>query len=223
MLHFASLESPAPVWTLSPIEDAAVKTLRAHDPLTFEGDKADRLFEVLEGVIRVYKVFQDGRRQIMSFAFPGDIIGFAHEDTYSFDCDALVFSRVRAISKASLLRTVRERPELGEKMLAAASRQITAAQNLSIVLCRKSALERVASFLCTLAGRHQFLACSGTVSLPMTRADIADYLGLTIETVSRNITKLRGLGVISLPKTGYVQIENIQRLQSLADCEVDLH
>ncbi|WP_404404602.1 helix-turn-helix domain-containing protein [Pelagibacterium halotolerans] len=221
MGQIQSAQDGISAWPVSSALDTGLRTLRAHDPLIFEGDDADHLYEVIEGVIRVYKVFYDGRRQIMAFAFPGDIIGLGQADIYSFDCDALTFARVRTISKADLLRTVRERPELGAQMLEMASREITAAQSLSITLCRKSAIERVASFLCSLAERRRDIGTSQTLSVPMTRADIADYLGLTIETVSRNITKLKSLDVISLPTPGTVLIHDMKRLKRIGDCEVD--
>ncbi|MCD7060758.1 helix-turn-helix domain-containing protein [Pelagibacterium xiamenense] len=216
------IQASAPVWGAASVLDMGIRTLRAQDPLIFEGDDADHLYEVVEGVVRVYKVFYDGRRQIISFAFPGDIIGLGQTDTYSFDCDALTFARVRAIPKADLLRTVRERPELGAQMLEMASREITAAQSLSITLCRKSAIERVASFLCGLAERRRHTAAGQTLSVPMTRADIADYLGLTIETVSRNITKLKSLQVISLPEPGAIVIHDMKQLKRIGDCEAGI-
>ncbi|WP_196258989.1 helix-turn-helix domain-containing protein [Pelagibacterium limicola] len=222
MLSALAIENTAYASAPMPSRDPAIRTVRPHEPLLFEGDDADHLYEVIEGVIRVYKLFQDGRRQIISFAFPGDVIGLGQGDTYSYDCDAVVFSRVRVIPKGDLMRMVRERADLGEKMLEMAAREISAAQNLSIVLCRKSAIEKVANFLCALADRRRSTAAD-VVGVPMTRLDIADYLGLTIETVSRNISKLRSMGIISLPRSGVVAINDMQRLRRIGDCDVGLH
>lgn len=217
------VQSGAPAWPASLALGTGLRTLRAHDPLVFEGDDVDHLYEVIEGVIRVYKVFYDERRRIMAFASPGDIIGLGQGDTYSFDCDALTFARVRTIPKADLLRVLRERPELGAAMLEMASREINAARSLSITLCRKSAIERVASFLCSLAERRYVIGSSQTLSIPMTRAGIADYLGLTIETVSRNITKLKSLDVISLPGLGTILVHGTDRLKRIGDCDAGVH
>lgn len=210
----------APIWIGPRGTEAGIRSLRAQDPLFFEGDDAGSLYEVIEGVLRVCKVFSDGRRQIISFAFPGDLIGFGQTDVFSFDCDALTYARVRAIPKSSLLRTALERSELGEKLLAIAANEVNSVQNLSILLCRKSAIERVASFLVYLSKR---LGEEAKIVMPMTRADIADYLGLTIETVSRNITKLRGMGVISLPGSGSISIRDMRQLCQIAECDGAMH
>ena len=106
-------------------------------------------------------------------------------------------------------------------VLDVAFRELSAARDLSMVLCRKSAIEKVASFLCSLAERRRSLGPTGMMSLPMTRSDIADYLGLSIETVSRNITKLRVKRIISLPRAGLVLIHDMDRLKRIGDCETD--
>lgn len=216
MLQTLQNDTTTPVWTGARGAETGIRSLRAHDPLFFEGDDAGSLYEVVEGVLRVCKVFSDGRRQIISFAFPGDLIGFGQADFFKFDCDALTPARVRAIPKSSLLRTALERPELGEKLLAIAASEVNSVQDLSILLCRKSAIERVASFLIYLSKR---LGEKARIVLPMTRADIADYLGLTIETVSRNITKLRGMGVIALPGGSSIAISDMTLLRQIAECD----
>ena len=198
------------------------KIYHPHDMLFYEGDDAANLYEVVEGVARVYKIFADGRRQVIAFAFPGDLLGFGENGTYRFDCDALTKLRVRTIPRTSLLRAVRERPELGEKVLALAANEITTMQNLSILLCRKSALERLATFLVYLANRQHDNGATAC-ALPMSRADIADYLGLTIETVSRNFTKLRTRQVIELLDSSSFQINDMSRLSAIAECEGPVH
>lgn len=203
--------------------ESNIRTLQAHEALFYEGDDTANLYEVIEGVVRVYKIFADGRRQVISFAYPGDLIGFGQAETFRFDCDALTRARVRVIPQNSLLRAVRERPELGEKILAIAANQVNSMQDLSIMLCRKSAIERLASFLIYLVRRSPESMASSQVSLPMTRADIADYLGLTIETVSRNFTKLRTMGIIALVGTGAVQVRDMNRLRQLSECEDSIH
>jgi len=217
MLTTAHETGTTPLWAFSPNADKGVRFLRPQERLIFEGDDADHLYEVLDGVLRIYKMFLDGRRQVTAFAFAGDVIGFSQGESFDFDCDALTAARVRAIPRSGLLRAVRERPEFGEKLLAVAASEATSARNLSITLGRKSAIERVASFLCSLADRQD--GAKGTIALAMTRADIADYLGLTIETVSRNITKLRALGLITLQGASAVRVDNMPRLRRIAECE----
>lgn len=196
-----------------------VRLLSAYDALFREGDETTGFYEILSGSVRAYKIFPDGRRQIVAFAFAGDIVGFGHGDTYRFDCDALTATRVRAIPKSSLLRAMRERPELAEKLLKVAGDEVASMQDLSILLCRKTAIERMASFLLSMAGR----ASSAMVPLPMCRADIADYLGLTIETVSRNMTRLRAMRVIDLPNRGNFVVRDLDRLRLLAQCDGHMH
>ena len=93
--------------------------------LFHEGDSADALYEVVTGVFRATKVFQDGRRQVVAFAYPGDVIGFGHGESYRFDCDALTPARVQVTARGDLAHAMRNRPELGEKLLAMAAGEAT--------------------------------------------------------------------------------------------------
>ncbi len=191
--------------------------------LFHEGDSADALYEVVTGVFRATKVFQDGRRQVVAFAYPGDVIGFGHGDSYRFDCDALTPARVQVTARGDLGQAMRSRPELGEKLLAMAAGEVASMHDLSVLLCRKSAMERIAGFLVSLASRTGKLGNDKRVSLPMCRADIADHLGLTIETVSRNLTKLKVRRIVDLPDRGNFVIRDLERLRALAECETVVH
>ena len=205
------------------IGTSATRLLAAYDPLFREGDEATGFYEILSGTVRAYKIFPDGRRQIVAFAFAGDIVGFGHGDTYRFDCVALTTTRVRAIPRSSLLRAMRERPDLCEKLLEVAGGEVANMQDLSILLCRKTAVERIASFLLTMAAKTSGPLTGRQLPLPMCRADIADYLGLTIETVSRNMTRLRAMRVIDLPNRGSFVVRDLDRLRLLAQCEGNMH
>ncbi|WP_297109873.1 helix-turn-helix domain-containing protein [uncultured Devosia sp.] len=201
----------------------AGRVVGATTVLFHEGDKADALYEVVSGVFRATKVFSDGRRQVVAFAYPGDIIGFGHGENYRFDCDALTPARVQVTARGDVLAAARNRPELGEKLLAMAAGEIATMHDLSVLLCRKSAMERVAGFLISLAARSGSPANDQRVNLPMCRADIADHLGLTIETVSRNLTKLKLRGIVELPDRGSFVIRDLVRLQDQAECEAVVH
>jgi len=221
-MHMSSIVSASPVSAPWPGAQATffdTKILQPHDTLFYEGDAADNLYEVLEGVVRSCKIFADGRRQVISFAFAGDLIGFGQGDVFGFDCDALSTVHVRVIPKSALLKTARERPEFGEKLLEVAANQVASIQSLSILLCRKSAIEKIASFLFDMAGRKPDVVEGAQISLPMNRSDIADFLGLTIETVSRTLTKLRMMNVIGLPNRGNFTVLNMGKLRLLAECE----
>ena len=225
-MHLSSTASTVQTQTLGTVSAAgtgAARLLSAYDPLFREGDEAVSFYEILSGAVRAYKIFPDGRRQIVAFAFAGDIVGFGHGETYRFDCDALTTTTVRAIHKSSLLRAMRERPELAEKLLEVAGGEVASMQDLSILLCRKTAIERIASFLLTMAGKSQGPLTGRLLPLAMCRADIADYLGLTIETVSRNMTRLRAMRVIDLPNRGNFVVRDLDRLRLLAQCEGNMH
>ena len=203
--------------------DGPGRVVGATTVLFHEGDSADVLYEVVTGVFRATKVFQDGRRQVVAFAYPGDVIGFGHGEAYRFDCDALTPARVQVTARGDLAQAMRSRPELGEKLLAMAAGEVASMHDLSVLLCRKSAMERIAGFLLSLASRTGKLGNDRRVSLPMCRADIADHLGLTIETVSRNLTKLKVRGIVDLPDRGNFIIRDLERLQALAECETVVH
>jgi len=205
-----------------PVAEAG-RVVGATTVLFHEGDRAETLYEVVSGVFRATKIFPDGRRQVVAFAYPGDIIGFGHGETYRFDCDALTPARVQVTARGDMLQAMRERPELGEKILAMAAGEITSMYDLSDLLCRKSAVERIAGFLMALAARTGKQANDQRIALPMCRADIADHLALTIETVSRNLTKLKMRGIIDLPGRGSFVIRDLARLRQAAECENVIH
>ncbi|OYW98028.1 MAG: hypothetical protein B7Z15_22535, partial [Rhizobiales bacterium 32-66-8] len=165
----------------------------------------------------------DGRRQVVGFAYPGDIIGLGHGASYRFDCDALTPARVEISTQGEMLAAVSARPELAGRLIAMAAAEIGAMHDLSVLLCRKSAMERLAGFLMSLARRTGKLGNDERIALPMCRADIADHLGLTIETVSRNMTKLKVRGIIDLPSRGCFVIRDIERLTQLAESDPSVH
>ena len=214
----SKIETQTP-WMDGAIAASGTRRLHPLTPLFREGDETVNFYEILEGVVRAYKIFPDGRRQIVAFAFAGDIVGFGHGNSYRFDCDAITTARVRAIPRSSLLRAMRDRPELGEKLLNVAAGEVASMQDLSILLCRKTAIERIATFLISMAAKQDGSAIGQRLPLPMCRADIADFLGLTIETVSRNMTKLRAMRVIDLPDRGGFVVRDPTRLRELAECE----
>ena len=192
--------------------------MRAHEALFCEGDDAEFLYEVVEGVMCNYRILMDGRRQIISFAYPGDLIGLGQAESYRYSCEAVCGAKVRSISKGALMRDAQGHADLGHRLFEIATAELANMQEHQLLLGRKSAIEKLASFLLVLAHR----ACKeddqeASFKLPMTRTDIADYLGLTIETVSRNMTKLKVSGVIDLPQTTTVQVRDMLKLEGLAE------
>ncbi len=173
-------------------------TLKEHSCLYFEGDEVTRLYQVITGVVRLTRLLPDGRRQVIAFGYPGDVIGFPADGRHHTDCDALVDTTLRSF-KRSALEHGDEDPDLHDALLRAALREISAMQDHFMMLGRKSASEKVASFLAVITERHgRDLGAYRQITLPMARSDIADFLGLTTETVSRTFTLLRKSGVIAL-------------------------
>lgn len=216
----AATITPQTSWMGSTIASDGVRVFAPYSPLFHEGDTTANFYEIVQGVARAYKIFPDGRRQIIAFAFAGDIVGFGHGDTYRFDCDVIAATHARVIPRSSLLRAMRNRPELSEKLLDMAAGAVAGMQDHSILLCRKTAIERIAAFLLSMADRQVEPVTGRRLSLPMCRVDIADFLGLTIETVSRTLTKLRAMRVIDLPDRGCFVIRDLGQLRLLAESEL---
>jgi CRP-like cAMP-binding protein len=183
-----------------------------------EGDQRWALYQVIEGLLIGYRVFADGHRQVVFFAVPGDVVGFGHGAAHQLDCEAIVDSRVRAIPMAAMAAAVRHCPGLRERLLDVVTRQLAGMQEHSMLMGRKTAGEKIAGFLVELSQRMGQRA-DGPVelSLPMKRHDIADFLGVTVETVSRTVTKLKMMGIADVPRLGVLTILDMQRLQGLAD------
>lgn len=195
-------------------------SLSAGDALTRADDPARHVFNITSGSVRVYKLLSDGRRQITGFLFAGDFLGLATGDTYVFSAEAIEPVTACRFRKSDYRTLIRETPALETMLLARATHELVAAQNQMLLLGRKTALERVSTFLLELPAHDPARrGPEGRVHLPMTRSEIADYLGLTIETVSRVFTRLKTQGVIRLLSLTELQIENPAALLALAQGE----
>ena len=183
----------------------------------FETDPAEHVFEIVKGVLRLYKLMPDGRRAITGFLFPGEILGVSVKDRYLYSAEAVTQVRLQRYPRALLHANLAKSPGLSREVLAMACDELSAAQDQVLLLARKSAYERIASFLLSVARR---MSADGEpvreIELPMTRLDIADYLGLTIETVSRALTKLKADGLIALPTAHKVVLRRINDLMVAA-------
>lgn len=200
--------------------DALAEHLRlgAGDSLTRADDPAQHVFNITSGSVRVYKLLPDGRRQITGFLFAGDFLGLATGETYVFSAEAIEPVTACRFRKSDFRTLIRETPALETTLLDRATHELVAAQNQMLLLGRKTALERVSTFLLDLAAHDPARRNpAGNVHLPMTRTEIADYLGLSIETVSRVFTRLRTRGVIRLMSQTELRIEKQEELLALAD------
>lgn len=183
----------------------------------WEGDAATHLFQIAEGVLRVYKIIGDGRRVITGFLYPGDLVGLSLRERYLYTAEAVTKVRVRRLARSRFDEEVNASPTLRPELFARLSDEMAAAQDQMVLLARKSAEERVASFLLVLVRRLAGdTPVQPVVELPMTRLDMADYLGLTIETVSRIMTRLTGRGVIAACGRHAIVVRQLTKLEFLA-------
>lgn len=181
-----------------------------------EEDITTSFYNVLEGVMRLYKLLPDGRRQIVGFALPGDFLGMNLSGRHNFSADAIGAVNVCQFPKGPFGRFIESRPQLLRRINELAIRELSQARAHMVLLGRRSADEKVATFL--LGWRERLVALkdpSDMVALPMSRQDIADYLGLTIETVSRTFTKLERLGVIEIIHGGITLLDPA-RIEAMA-------
>lgn len=184
--------------------------------LYFEGDKVDWLYQVTSGVVRLTRLLADGRRQVIAFGYPGDIVGFPADDLHHTDCESLTDARLQRF-RLTHLENGEGDPKLHGALMRAALREISAMQDHFMMLGRKSATEKLASFLCVLAERvGEDLGAYRQITLPMRRSDIADFLGLTTETVSRTFTHLRKSKIIAIDNKHTIIIQNPTALFDLS-------
>ena len=196
-----------------------VRELRADEPLFHQGDDANLVYTVASGSLRLYRLLYDGRRQITGFALPGEFLGISVDDSHDVTAEALEPSRIWCFQRALFDDFAARNPVLRDSLLEVAREELAAAQQQFVVLGRKTAMERVASFLLYLLGRFERITghTADHVALPMSRADIADYLGLTKETISRVFGQLRNSRIMRLETLTCVQILDRPALEALAD------
>jgi CRP-like cAMP-binding protein len=190
----------------------AAMQFRRNAEIYGEKEPAEYLYKVVRGVVRTYKLLNDGRRQIGAFYLPGDIFGLEAGSDHHFTAEAIIDSTILVVKRSALVALAARQSEVARELWAITARELEHVQNLMLVLGRKNAQERVASFLLEMAGRS---ADGNAVELPMSRQDIADYLGLTIETVSRTLTQLEQSAAIGLPKSRRVVLRNRAALSRL--------
>ena len=194
----------------------SVQDIARHQIFVTEGDPADHLFNVTDGTVKVYKLLPDGRQQITGFLFAGDFLGLSFLERYGCSAEAVTRVRCCRFPRKQFAAMLTDFPGIERRLLGIASNELAAAQDHMVLLGRKTARERVSTFLLMLSRRAA--RSGGTadpVILPMTRTDIADYLGLTVETVSRTFTQLKKDGFIELREAGVVHLSNLPALEDL--------
>jgi CRP-like cAMP-binding protein len=169
-----------------------------------ESEPAEYLYKVVTGTIRTYKVLADGRRQIGAFYVPGDVFGLENGEVHSFSAEAVTESKVLVVKRSTLVALAARDTDVARQLWTITASELQRAQEHFLALI-KTAEERVVGFLLDMAAR---MSGSNQFELPMSRQDIADYLGLTIETVSRTMTQLESAAAIELPSSRRVVLRN---------------
>lgn len=175
-----------------------------------EKEPADYVYQIKTGAVRSYKLLSDGRRQIGAFHLAGDIFGLENGSGHRFTTEAIVDTTVRLIKWRSLELVAESDAMVARNLLTMTTKNLQHAEDHMLLLGRKTSLERVAAFLIEMDGR---LTPTGVLALPMYRRDIADYLGLTLETVSRALSRLHELGILGFIGNTQRQIVLLDRQQ----------
>ena len=176
-----------------------------------EGEAADFIYRVVSGAVRTYKLLADGRRQVGGFYLPGDMFGLEPGDEHAFSAEAIAESKVLVIKRSAVTALAERDNEVARQLWNLTGRELSRVQD-HILLLIKSAHERVATFLLEMAER---VSGDNAVDLLMSRQDIADYLGLTIETVSRTLTHMESLATIEVPSSRRIVLRNRAALNRL--------
>jgi CRP/FNR family transcriptional regulator, nitrogen fixation regulation protein len=221
--RFASTHTPSPVLHRMPSDRehaslgetmqlmGAMMSYPRNAEIFGENEPADYVYKVVSGAIRTYKILNDGRRQVSGFYLPGDIFGLQFADEHTFSAEAITDTKVLVVKRSALTSLAERDASIGKELLNLTSRELRRMQD-RVLLLVKSAQERVASFLLEMAER----ACANNiVELPMSRQDIADYLGLTIETVSRTLSGLETAAAIEVPSSRRIVLRNRSALNRL--------
>jgi len=215
-----------PARTANPIAEilahGPIKCLRPHEQLFRDGEEKTNIFHVLEGSFVLYRLLRNGRRQVTGFAVAGDVVGLGAGKTYRCTAEASRVAKVRALPAIALNRLANENSGLGMRLYDAMSQELATAEDLLMAVGRLSAAERVATFLLGLAnGKGRGATAHDLVELPMTRCDIADFLGLTTETVSRVLTKLADRKIIARHQSDVCVLDR-EALEDVAAGDLEL-
>jgi CRP/FNR family transcriptional regulator, anaerobic regulatory protein len=196
------------------------KTLHPGDTLISDADHVGSYGNILSGVAKLSKTLSDGRQQIVELQFAPDFLGRPFHQESHLTIEAATIVRLCTFPKTTFDRMVVNNPDLKQRLLEQSLRQLDEARDWMVTLGRKTAREKLASFIAYLARHSQTGGAAANagivVELPLTRSDMADFLGLTIETVSRQLTSLRKSNVITLLDSRHVEIHSLSKLVSEA-------
>jgi CRP/FNR family transcriptional regulator, nitrogen fixation regulation protein len=177
-----------------------------------EDEPSEYVYQVITGAVRSYKLLSDGRRQIGAFHLPGDVFGLESGSKHRLAAEAIIDTTVRLVKRRSLDQAATVDVDVARKLWTMTAGDLRHAEDHMLLLGRKTAMERVATFLLEMDRR---LAVAGMMALPMCRRDIGDYLGLTLETVSRALSQLHSQGVLGFSGARQIVLRNRQKLRNM--------
>lgn len=202
------------------LERGLIRNFGAKEHVFVTGDPQANVYRVAEGVICLYKLAPGGKRQIVRFCFKGDIFGLGAGGDHALSAQTLHGARVRYVAASILTQLATVHPRLGTEIYRTLAEELAALQEHLFIVGQRTAIERVANFLVSLSQRNAEQGEDPLVlALPMTRLDIGDYLGLTLETVSRTLTKLRLKGVVDFHQGSQIALLDMGKLEELADVQ----
>jgi CRP/FNR family nitrogen fixation transcriptional regulator len=182
-----------------------------------EGDELQSSYKIVSGAVRLSRITEDGRRQIVEFRVAGDLMGFEWAGSYGLSAEAVRDVTAIRYMRPRIDRVIQEKPEVRDQVLALVRKELQAAHDHLITLGRQGAKERVATFLLQLA-RRAGAGDGQTIEIELGRQDIADYLGLTLETISRTLSEFQRIGAIGLPKRRQILIRSKAKLRAQMVC-----
>ena len=185
---------------------------RKDEEIYGEDEPAEYVYQIIRGAVRTYKLLSDGRRQIGAFLLPGDVFGLESGANHRLAAEAIIDTHVRLVKRSTLEQAAGVDVQVARKLWSMTAGELRHAEDHMLLLGRKNAMERVANFLLEMDRR---LAVTGMMALPMCRRDIGDYLGLTLETVSRALSQLQSEGVLGFSGARQIVLRNRQRLHNL--------
>lgn len=200
------------------LAEAEQITLGPRDTLFSEGDRAAHVFTLVQGTAKLTRLLPDGREQVLGFRFAGDVLGYTGAEHYPFAAQLLTQGQVCRLERKRLDGLLRRYPALERRLLDLCVQELAATQEQLVTVGRRTAEARVAAFLLSLAEAGKRRHHAGVVlDMPMTRADIADFLGLTLETVSRTLTAFRRRGWVREPAHGRIELLRREQLLELTE------
>ena len=193
------------------------KNYKDKQNIFLQSDPSDYLFNITEGNVKIYQLLDDGRIQIIGFLYPGDFFGTYKNHKYNYSAEAIGNLKTCAFEQKTLDKFMDQNHVLAKELLNQTSYELTLAQDRMTVLGKLNAVERIAKFLINISNQRKRIGWqSNPISLSMTRQDIADYLGLTIETISREFTKLKTKNIIKIISSKQMFLNDVKKLEEIA-------